>query len=276
MNCSEAQELFGDAIDGAIATNKRDSFFEHLQACFGCRRTYELESMAKAIVKAECPRVATPPDTYQSIKVALERASQKPQTLLDWAQEVFTVRRLVPALAASLALAAFLILYNPRSESPLLESDAHTASNDVIFQSLQNFARLEKGEFLPVRTASKVEDVHRYLDSTGMKFGVVHSMDCCKSYGVATSEYDGIRVVHLVYTLDGDVMYVYQVRKAHVLEGSRLIIPPAARTALEKTGWYTDPHHPDCNVVLWISNETLCAAVSSMKKDEMLAMLNQN
>ncbi|HTP13884.1 MAG TPA: hypothetical protein VMM37_09640, partial [Bacteroidota bacterium] len=61
-----------------------------------------------------------------------------------------------------------------------------------------------------------------------------------------------------------------------VLEGSALVMPPAARTSLQKTGWYTDPHHPRCNVVVWISNETLCVAVSSMKKDEMLAMLNQN
>jgi hypothetical protein len=53
-------------------------------------------------------------------------------------------------------------------------------------------------------------------------------------------------------------------------------MPPAARTSLQKTGWYTDPHHPRCNVVVWISNETLCVAVSSMKKDEMLALLNQN
>jgi hypothetical protein len=66
------------------------------------------------------------------------------------------------------------------------------------------------------------------------------------------------------------------VRKRNVVEGSPLIMPPAARTALRKTGWYTDPHHPDCNVILWISDQTLCAAVSSLKKDQMLALLNRN
>ena len=217
-----------------------------------------------------------PPSVVRLVSQAIEREEKRPAPILAWVHEAFPIRRLIPALVASVAIAVFLVFFDQPLETPLLESDAHTASNDVIFQSLQNFARLEKGELKPARIASRAEDVHNYLDSTGTDFAVVHPMDCCRSYGVATSEYDGVKLAHIVYTLDGDVMYVYQVRKAQVLEGSALVMPPAARTSLQKTGWYTDPHHPRCNVVVWISNETLCVAVSSMKKDEMLAMLNQN
>ncbi len=276
MNCSDAKALFGDALDGALKPESRSAFFDHLQVCFSCRKAYELESIAKSVVHDHCPHVAVPPDVIRSVSEAIEREVEHPSPILSWVQEVFTTRRLIPALVGSIAIAVFLVFFNQPLETPLLESDAHTASNDVIFQSLQNFARLEKGELKPARIATRAEDVHNYLDSTGTDFAVVHPMDCCKSYGAATSEYDGIRLAHIVYTLDGDVMYVYQVRKAHVLEGSALIMPPAARTSLRKTGWYTDPHHPLCNVVVWIADEALCVAVSSMKKDEMLALLNQD
>lgn len=276
MNCSDANALFGDALDGELKPESRSAFFDHLRICFSCRKAYELESIAKSVVHRFCPRVVVPPDLVRLVSQSIEREDERPVPTLSWVHEVFTIRRLIPALVASVAIAVFLVFFNQPLETPLLESDAHTASNDVIFQSLQNFAKLEKGELKPARIASRAEDVHNYLDSTGTDFAVIHAMDCCRSYGASTSEYDGVRLAHIVYTLDGDVMYVYQVRKTHVLEGSTLVMPPAARTSLQKTGWYTDPHHPRCNVVVWIANETLCVAVSSMKKDEMLAMLNQN
>lgn len=276
MNCSEANELFGDAIDGAMPSVSRNKISRHLRACPSCRRSYELETFVKALVKSGCVRITAPSQVVQSIVATIEKETQAPPSFLAWVQEVSTMRRLMPALVGSIAVAVFLVFFNQEPQPSVLESDVHTASNDVIFQSLQNFSKLQKGEFTPARSATKAEDLHKYLDSSGMDFAVIHTMDCCKSYGATFSEYDGIRLAHVVYTLDGDVMYVYQVRKSHILEGSTLIIPPAARTALKKTGWYTDPNHPNCNVVLWISNETLCAAVSSMKKDEMLAMLNQN
>jgi len=276
MNCTEANALVGDAIDGELAAEARSAFFEHLQGCLTCRRAYELESMTKEVVRRACPRVATPPEAFRSVVDTIEREAQAPASIVAWVHEIFTPRRLVTGLVASIAIAVFLVFFDQPLETPLLESDAHTASNDVIFQSLQNFNRLEKGEFKPSLVATKAEDVHNYLDSSGLDFAVIQPMDCCKSYAAVTSEFGGIRLAHVVYTLEGDVLYVYQVRKTHVLDGNTLVMPPAARTSLLKTGWYTDPHHPDCNVVVWISDETLCVAVSSMKKDEMLALLNQN
>ncbi len=276
MNCSDANALFGDALDGELTPESRSALSDHLRAWFSCRKAYELESITRAVVRENCPRVTTPPDTVRFVTAAIEQEREHPSVILAWIHEVFTTRRLIPALVGSIAIAVFLIFFSQPSETPLLESDAHTASNDVIFQSLQNFAMLEKGELKPARIATRADVVHQYLDSSGMDFAVIHPMDCCKSYGVATSVYAGIRLAHVVYTLDGDVMYVYQVRKAHVQEGSALVMPPAARTSLQKTGWYTDPHHPNCNVVLWTTDQTLCVAVSSMKKDEMLALLNQN
>jgi anti-sigma factor (TIGR02949 family) len=274
MNCTEANDLLGEAIDGSIPASTRSSLFEHLGICRGCRKEFELETITKAVVKSRCIRVGTPPEISHAIISALNSTSQSVSPFFEWIQDVFTMRRLLPALVASVAIVVVLVFFNsPTGEG---ESDAHTASNDVIFQSLQNFSKLQNGELKPALIAKKAEDIHQYLDNSGMDFAKVQPMDCCRTYGAFTSEYKGIKLAQVVYTMSDDVMYVYQVRKKNVFDGSALIIPPAAKTALEKTGWYTDPHHPNCNVVLWIVDQTLCAAVSSMKKDEMLALLNRN
>lgn len=272
MNCTEASDLFGEAIDGSMPASLRNSLFEHLGLCRGCRKAFELETITKAVVRNRCRFVSTPPQILHAVVSALEKKPSSP--FLEWVQEVFTMRRLLPALAATVAVVIAMVLFNT---PPAVElSDVHTASNDVIFQSLQNFTKLKNGELKPTLVAAKPEDIHQYLDNSGMDFAVVRPMDCCTSYGALASEYNGVKLAQVVYTMSNDVMYVYQVRKKNVFDGSTLIIPPAARIALEKTGWYTDPHHPNCNVVLWIEDQTLCAAVSSMKKDEMLALLNRN
>lgn len=274
MNCIEANDLLGEAIDGSIPANILSILFEHLGICRGCRKEYELESITKAVVRSRCTCVVTPPEVSNAIISALDSTSESVSPFFEWIQDVFTVRRLLPALVASIAIVVALIFFN--SPTGVEESDVHTASNDVIFQSLQNFSRLQNGELKPAMIANKAEDIHQYLDNNGMDFAKVQPMDCCRSYGAFTSEYNGVKLAQVVYTMSDDVMVVYEVRKSNVFNGSILIIPPAAKTALEKTGWYTDPHHPNCNVILWIADQTLCAAVSSMKKDEMLALLNRN
>ncbi len=274
MNCTDANDCFGDAIDGFLGESIRRSFYEHLEGCRTCRRAFELESLAKKVVKSRCPRVTTPPDVRQAVLSALSDPSAASVPFLEWIHSVFTVRRLVPALVLSVAFALAVVFFGTPNET--IDSDAHTSPNDVIFQSLQNFAQIQNGTLKPALITTRAEDIHQYLDSNGFNFAVVRPMECCTSYGAMTSQYNGIKLASVVYRMNDDVMCVYQVRKKNVFDSSTLIIPPAARMALEKTGWYTDPHHPNCNVVLWIADETLCAAVSSMRKDEMLALLNRN
>src|SRR5512140_2945916 len=123
MNCSEANELFGDAIDGAIPTGGRNTLWEHLRVCLPCRRAFELETVAKAMVKSRCSHISTPPQVYQSVIASLQNESKAPQSFLAWVQEVFTARRLMPALLGSIAIAVFLVFFNPQAQLPEAESD---------------------------------------------------------------------------------------------------------------------------------------------------------
>lgn len=274
MNCREVHNHLGEAIDGGLPTQAKTGFFEHLNLCKPCRKDYELETITKTVVQKKCPYTSTPPQIFHAIVSALRGESRSTPSLFDSVRERLTARNLVPALAGAMAIVAFLLIRpSPNADG---ESDRHTASNDIIFQSLQNFSKVRTGELKATTAANNAEEVHKFLDDNGFNFAVVKHLDRCASYGALTSEYQGIQLAHLVYNVDGEVLYVYEVKKRLALEGSLLTVSPAAKTALLKTGWYTDPRHPDCNVVVWIVDETLCAAVSSMKKDRMLALLTRN
>lgn len=274
MNCREVHNNLGEAIDGGLPTQAKTGFFEHLNLCKPCRKDYELETITKMAVQTKCPYTSTPPQIFHAIVSALRGESRSSSSLFDSVRERLTARNLVPALAGAMAIVAFL-LFRP-APGIEAESDVHTASNDIIFQSLQNFSKIRTGELKATTAANNAEEVHKFLGDNGFNFAVVKHLDRCASYGALTSEYRGIQLAHLVYNVDGEVLYVYEVKKRLALEGSLLTVSPAAKTALQKTGWYTDPRHPDCNVVVWIVDETLCAAVSSMKKDRMLALLSRN
>ena len=43
---------------------------------------------------------------------------------------------------------------------------------------------------------------------------------------------------------------------------------------LTKTGWYFEQTPDLCNVVLWRHKNTLCAAVSKIERDKMIALLS--
>ena len=41
MNCASAIDLMGDAIEGCLAANLKNGFYEHLEACTPCGAYFE-------------------------------------------------------------------------------------------------------------------------------------------------------------------------------------------------------------------------------------------
>jgi hypothetical protein len=181
--------------------------------------------------------------------------------------------RLVSAIVGGAAVVFLIVLLSiPTS---LNENDyAHTSANDVINRSVQNFSLVRSGEMKPSMIACYPDILVGYFQQHGMDFAVsVPVDDSCDWYGAVADTYDGVKQAHIVYKRGTDLLYVYEVNKNAALLGSTFTLPIAARKSLAETGWYTDPQHSDCNVVLWTVDETLCAAVSTMNKDRMLAVL---
>ncbi|MGB2867774.1 MAG: hypothetical protein WBD36_04940 [Bacteroidota bacterium] len=270
MDCKEAHDQFGHAIDGILAKNFVPAFFEHLSLCRPCKKEYELELVTKSAVRAAIPQVRTPMPVHDAILLALgneyEASTETPSLFSRMFGGSFTL----PALVGGLAIAALVYFFLPSSPSPD-ELAVHTAANDVINQTMNNFRLIRDGELKPTMTSCYPEGVITYFEKNGVKFAVnIRPMDNCDWYGALFNEYNGVKLAHVVYKMGDELMYVYQVRCDEATDGSTLRLPPAAKTSLAKTGWYLDPQHPDCNVVLWKENGTLCVAASTMKKEKML------
>lgn len=273
MTCVEAQELAGFALDGGITDANRAAFFEHLKVCFACRRAYELEDASRSVIRRTVPRVAVPDSVRRSIieAVRVEATAEAQERRSIWS----VIFGRIPAPIIGLGIAAVLIALLLIPTGPNDDLIRHAAANDVINQAALNFQLIRDGKVMPAMTSCLPEQVSAYLDAQHMPFQVnIRPMEQCEGYGAIANEYDGVALAHIVYKIGDDLLYVFQVKADEALGAqAHLTLPQAAREAIERKGWYSDPQHPDCNVVLWEENGTLCAAASTMKKDRMMAVL---
>lgn len=274
LTCEQIVELIGYALDGELPKEHEAEFRRHVTLCPPCRNTYELEALAKNIVRSKIKRVPTPPHVYETVlrTLRVEQEVAPSSAASGWWRRLLRRRFLLPALATGVAVVTLLLILTPTYRTD--QATRHTAANDIINQSIVNFALVRSGELKPSMISCYPEGVIGFFERNGLRFAVnVKNIESCEWYGASSSEYNGVKLAHVVYKLGDEIMYVFQVSENDVRQGSLLQIPAAAQKALAETNWYTDPEHPDCNVVLWRDKGTLCAAVSTMKKDRLLALL---
>lgn len=274
MNCSEIQDLAGIALDGTLDAASRTAFFAHLDICPHCRRDVELEESAKLLVRNRVVQVPIPSSIRRSVLTALdaERKAAGDDPVGLWSRIFERVPIPVLGLAVAVAVAAFLLVSR---ESSMELMARHTAENDVLHQASENFLMIRQGKISPAITTTSPEQIFGYLNARHVPFTPdVRPMDRCQAYSATVTEYHGIQLAHVIYKIDDELLYVYQVNIEEAMRGrAGLTMPGAARKAIESSGWYTDPQHPDCCLVLWEENGTLCAATSTMPKEKMLVLL---
>lgn len=273
MECSLVEEYLGDAIDRVLPADVEREFWKHLEACPKCRNALELESLTKQVVREHVKLLATPDRVRASVTRSLKEAYRDSlRRAGGWLERFFSPGVLVPALAGGVVFAAFVLLLTIPNESSY-DMSAHNAPNDVINLTFKNFALIRSGQFQPALVACSPESIADFFQRNDVNFSVSVLKVPCDSYSAIWTEYEGVKVAHVLYKIGGEMLYVYQVSQDAALNGPKLTLPPAAKSALEKSGWYTDPRHPDCNVVVWTVNGTLCVASSTMKKEKLLAVL---
>lgn len=216
----------------------------------------------------------TPRSTYGTILFALRQEYQSTSTALPaFLGGMFPGRVVLPALSGTLAALFFFSLVTTKidSSSPMT---AHTASNDIINQSFKNFSLLKSRKLEPNFVSSVPESVLQFLQKSNLQFGVqVPSFRDCDWCAGSATEGNGVKQAHLIYKVGKELVYVLEVSDDDALRGTHLSLPPAAKHALARSGWYTDPDHPNCNVVLWKTDEAVCVAVSTMGKGQLLSLL---
>jgi hypothetical protein len=273
VECSLVQEYLGDAIDRVLPTDVEQEFRAHLERCPKCRNACEMERISKQVVRQHVKHIATPQSVQASVAHSLKEVYRESLGRAGgWLERFLSPGVFIPTLAGGVVFAAFVLLLMLPNESSY-DMSAHTAPNDVINLTFKNFALIRSGQFKPALVACSPESVAEFFHRSDLNFAVSVIKVPCDSYSAIWSEYEGVKVAHVLYKIGGEMLYVYQVNKDEALRGSKLTLPPAAKIALAKSGWYTDPNHPNCNVVVWTVNGTLCAASSTMNKDKLFAVL---
>lgn len=272
MNCHEVKEHISFAVDNRLEGTMRADFDTHIASCPGCRNEYELERLTKRFVKKMLHRSSAPSELSGRIVSHLESYSgeEAAPSLLQW---LLAVPRLKPAFILGVIAVIALLLF---VSLPLNIRHLHTSpdDDDVIHQSLNNYDAILAGTLQPQMASGDYGEVKTFFQNRIGYPVRVPKIDRCKQMGALVSQYKGKNLAHLVYKFDDQVVYLYQVDMGTVLEGTALTIPANAREELLKTGWYVETPHPNCSIVMWVVDNTLCTAVADMDKSQLIAYLS--
>ena len=274
MDCRDVQLYAGDAIDRSLPKDLELEFQAHLERCASCRREVVLETLSKQMVRQNVSWVPTPRNIYSEVLQTLRREyREQGEILTPWLTGLFSPRVVFPALAGFVIASIFFLMVSTKTD-PRYQETAHRAANDLINQSFKNLALLQVGKLEPALVSYPAETASEFFQKSKLPFGVeVPKLHNCNWVGGSTSECSGVSQAHLAYKIGNDWVFVFEVSDDDALYGTRVSLPIAAKRALAQSGWYTDPDHPDCNVILWKTDEAVCVAVSTMKKERLLALL---
>lgn len=274
MDCIEAQQHAGDAIDGSLSNGLGKEFQAHLEKCKPCRREVALEKLSKHMIRQNVKQIPTPRSIRSSILSSLRlEYDQSTSGFGSWLAGLLPFHVVFPALAGGIVALLFFFMVSSETDSSY-QMTAHTASNDIIHLSFANFALLQAGQMRPAMVTVAPESVGEFFEKSNLQFDVhVPKFKACEWCSGSASECSGVKQAHLLYKMGKELVYVFEVSDDDALYGTQVSLPLAAKRALAQSGWYTDPDHPDCNVVLWKTDEAVCVAVSTMKKDQLLALL---
>ena len=269
MDCREFHELISEAVDKRLHRDIISQFTAHAGDCPSCRSEFEMEQITKSVVHAKVQRQSAPSDVYASLFSEVEKLRPSSKS---WMTAIFGEAFLNPAVAL-----VALLLVAVGAISLLQKNNAIPISSEknIITQSLNNYSAAMTGTLKPTMVSHDPGNIKDFLSKdTPFEVSVAALSDCDWCGGIL-SDINGIRLVHVVYKIGGEgLLYVYQVDMNEAMRGNKIGLPENAKASLTKTGWYFEQTPDRCNVVLWRHKNTLCAAVSKIERDKMIALLS--
>lgn len=265
MKCNEFHECVCEIIDKRLSDERVEELMMHAHKCPHCG--YELNALAltSRIVKQKIQQQSVPAELYYSL---LHRTGKKQKGFTGWLTSVFAGKALNPVAAFIVILAVAVGIYSfwiPKS--PQLSDE-----RNIISQSLKNYQAVIGGSIKP-QLEDDIDNVKLFL-SKEVPFDVnVPKMTGCRKCGGVLSIFDGVKLAHVVYNVGGKIVYIYQADMNIAMHGKTIGLPEKAKDELEKTGWFIKEMPSNETIILWKYKNTLCAAVSKMQKDHLLALL---
>ncbi len=263
MNCNEFNECVCEIVDKRLNEERTNELLRHADVCPHCK--YEFQSMqaTKNIVHTKVKRQSVPADVYYSIINATLNSDHS-----SWFKKLFGVN-LNPAIAI-----VFLALVGVGLYSVFVpQNNGMSEEANIISQSLKNYQAVIGGSISP-QFVSTEEAVRSFL-AKDVSFDVnVPKMKGCSSCAGVLNSFKGVKLAHVVYQLgDKRIIYIYQADLNEAMNGTKIGLPDEVKDELQKKDRYIRELADNKTIVMWRYKNTLCSAVSEMKKDEMIALL---
>lgn len=275
MKCRKFRELITAAADGELEEGSRPQFEQHLSVCGPCRSEYELERATKAFVMRRLGRVVTPPSLRDRIVELLARERVAPARR-RFSLTAFFGRPLgtgTIVLATSAAVVSLFLLV-----SPLRGRHSHTQPEDgnIIHQTYNNFDQVIDGRITPQIVSTDRMILGSFFGSrVNFRVMIPHMKDYHLEGGVC-SKYKHAKIAHLVYTNGSDFVYVYQTKLQNAGSDGSLQLPADVRSDVMATGWHFENHSPDCSLVVWLVDSTICCAIADIRREQLVANLRES
>jgi hypothetical protein len=246
----------------------------HAGLCPTCRNDLEAETLTKHMVRSRLKMVSTPPGLMASIATRLREEEASPESALrTWWRRVTSSIYFRPAVAFVAGALAILFLVRTSTDDTTTTASLIPIPGNVIEQSMANYLGVVNSTLLPQIADSERERVLEFFRGKTEFPVLVPRMKECQLVGGVANEYAGVKLAHVVYRHETEVVYLYQACWEEVQKGERIHLPVEVRDQLNATGWYSSSQPNGYAIVLWTKGRTLCSAVAHMSKDQLLACL---
>ena len=274
MKCEDIQELITADVDGELAEEAKSTLQDHLRNCPACKADYELELTTKTFLKRRLNRVVAPPNLRAQITAELATQASSAPRFGEWLNELFNRRSPRAMLALGSLVAVLLVVLTVTPPKPH-HSHAQPVDANIIHQTWNNFDNVLDGKFDPQVATDDPVVLRSYFASK-----VPFKVNCPKHRGTrlvggASSRYNNEPCANVVYRNGRDVIYVYETNYRCVAHGPNLNLPREALNQLQASGWYCEHPHPECTLVVWLVDSTVCCAAADMTQDKLLAFLRE-
>jgi len=263
VNCNEFKECVCEIVDKRLNEERTNELMRHADVCPHCKYEYESMQATKDIIHAKIKRESVPADVYYSIINSTLKSRHS-----SWFKKLFGVNLNPAIVLVSLAVIAVGLysIFVPQNNRMSEEAN-------IISQSLKNYQAVIGGSIKP-QFVSTEDEVHTFLEKD-VSFEVnVPKMKGCSSCSGVLNSFKGVKLAHVVYQLgDKSIIYIYQTDLDEAMSGNTIGLPDEVKEELKKTDWYVRELEGNKTIVVWRYKNTLCSAVSGMKKDELIALL---
>jgi hypothetical protein len=276
VNCREFAHSITPAVDGRLSGEDQAGFEEHARHCHSCRHDFEEERSLAALIRARLQPARVPGGVLASILACTlnNDAAHSPAARRSFPQFLLRTRT-VPVIALVLSLAAVVFLISRRAPQSGVESAGIVSGSDVVHQSAFNYEALLKGDMVPQVVSDCPDNVRSYFQGKTAFPVFIPAMKECTLIGGGVDEYHGMRLAHVLYRHGVQLIYLYQACRESVMKGDTLHLSREAKNDLDRTGWHCCTAPDGAAVVLWVRGRTLCAAVSPMNSEHLIAHLSE-